>query len=266
MKQIVARVLILVFAGFGPLAARTDANISTDQARMLSLVNRERQSAGLPALSWDPHLAQSARAHALLLVQHQALSHRFEGEPDLSERVGSTGLRFDAAGENVAVAPSVASAHQGLMNSPPHRANILDRGYNAVGISILPWDGDLYVAQNFAHVLPVYSEGQFQNQVLATVNKLRQSKELEPLAARSDTHLREIACAEDSDVGRIIRTLPGVTDLVIFTSSEPEKLPPNMKETATGRRPQRMNIGVCFRPGHAHGYGSFWVVAAFYSR
>ncbi len=110
---------------------------SGDQLTMLTLLNGERQKAGLPALTWDEHLMQSATAHAKRLADHHELSHQFPGEPELGDRVGATGLRFNAAAENVAYAGTLEKAHEGLMHSPPHRANILDPKYNAVGFGIV---------------------------------------------------------------------------------------------------------------------------------
>jgi uncharacterized protein YkwD len=60
------------------------------------------------------------------------------------------GVRFLAAGENLALAPSLQVAHNGLMNSPGHRRNILDHQFGRVGIGIM--DGGirgLMVTQNF---------------------------------------------------------------------------------------------------------------------
>jgi uncharacterized protein YkwD len=45
-------------------------------------------------------------------------------------------VRFLTAGENLAFAPTVASAHEGLMQSPGHRANILRPQFARVGIGI----------------------------------------------------------------------------------------------------------------------------------
>jgi uncharacterized protein YkwD len=59
-------------------------------------------------------------------------------------------LRFLAAGENLALARTLPMAHQGLMNSPGHRANILRASFGRVGIGIA--DGGRYglmVTQNF---------------------------------------------------------------------------------------------------------------------
>ena len=54
-------------------------------------------------------------------------------------------------GENIALAPSVETAHRNLMNSPGHRANILDPAFTRVGIGIIVAPGaGLMVSQEFA--------------------------------------------------------------------------------------------------------------------
>src|ERR1051326_5861136 len=141
--------LFLVVSTF--LLAQTSP--SGEQLQLFNLVNHERETRGLAKLQWDDHLAQSAATHNGLVIARDELSHQFPGEPPLGERVGVTGLRFNAAGENLAYAPTVEEVHKGLMNSPPHRANILDPKYNAIGISIVKKNDELYVVQNFAHVL-----------------------------------------------------------------------------------------------------------------
>ncbi len=59
-------------------------------------------------------------------------------------------VRFLTAGENLALAPTLTVAHNGLMNSPGHRANILRPQFGRVGIGIM--DGGLrglMVSQEF---------------------------------------------------------------------------------------------------------------------
>ena len=66
------------------------------------------------------------------------------------DRMKADGVSFQAAGENLALAPSLQVAHNGLMNSPGHRANILGKDFGRAGIGIL--DGGmrgLMVTQNF---------------------------------------------------------------------------------------------------------------------
>ena len=67
-----------------------------------------------------------------------------------SDRIRAAKVPFITAGENLALAQTLGIAHNGLMNSPGHRANILHPAFRRVGIGIL--DGGPYgimVTQNF---------------------------------------------------------------------------------------------------------------------
>ena len=262
IKQVLFLLFLILVLGTVALA---QSGPSPVQSKLLDLVNHERETRSLPKFQWDDHLAQSAAAHAKLVIQREELSHQFPGEAPLGERIGATGLRFNAAGENLAYAPTIEEVHTGLMNSPPHRANILDPKYNAVGFAIVPLNGELYVVQNFAHVLPAYSEDQFRDAVVAAFNQERRAAKLGKLEVQFGSHLRKAACDANPLPEVIIKSNPGASDVVVFTVSAPEKLPTQMKKAAADRILQRMNIGVCFRPGKEHGYASFSVVAVFYS-
>jgi len=54
------------------------------------------------------------------------------------EMMKQFGITYRYAAENLALHPSVESAHQGLMNSPGHRANILNPNLTEIGIGIIP--------------------------------------------------------------------------------------------------------------------------------
>src|SRR5215470_11101716 len=105
-------------------SAQAQAGHSADELKLFNLVNQERAKAGLPALEWDSHLAETARAHTKLQANQKTLSHQLPGELVLSDRVAASGLRFDIAAENVAEGDNIEQIHQGLMDSPKHRSNI----------------------------------------------------------------------------------------------------------------------------------------------
>ena len=120
------------------------------EANMLVLLNEERRTRGLSPLQADPEVAEVARAHSRDMFARGYFSHITpEGERPF-ERMRKAGLRFLNAGENLALARTLPMAHQGLMDSPGHRANILRPGFGRVGIGIV--DGGRYglmVTQNF---------------------------------------------------------------------------------------------------------------------
>ncbi len=131
----------------------TTTNVKVDQVdeiRMLVLVNRERTSRGLNALVANPTAQKVARSHSIDMFARGYFSHITPEGLTPFDRMKAGKVEFGAAGENLALAPTLNLAHNGLMNSPGHKANILSPNYNTVGIGII--DGGPYglmVTQNF---------------------------------------------------------------------------------------------------------------------
>jgi len=115
---------------------------SSGEAQMLVLVNRERRRYGLPELRWDSKIAEVARAHSKDMWERHYFSHIDPDGKDPAKRLEQAGIYFLLAGENIALAPSVSLAHQGLMNSEGHRENILNPKFKKIGIGIA--DGGIY--------------------------------------------------------------------------------------------------------------------------
>lgn len=107
------------------------------EAAMLQLVNQERTAQGLPPVRADLELAEVARAHSRDMFARGYFSHVTPEGKDPFDRIRQARIGFRAAGENLALAPTLALAHQGLMKSPGHRANILRPAFGRVGIGIV---------------------------------------------------------------------------------------------------------------------------------
>jgi hypothetical protein len=257
------RVAIL-FLSFFLGSCIAHAGPSQREQQLFDLVNHEREKAGLKKLEWNDQLAEAALAHSKLLAENRDLSHQFPGEPILQERVGATRLRFNSVAENVAAAPDVDTAHTALMKSPGHRANILHQDYNAIGISIIERDHELFITQDFAHTLASYTEKQFRESLVASFNQARRTRKMPPVDVISDVHLRKAACSQDMHTDKMIQNMPGVSGLLVFSLSEPGALPNDMRKYASDKTVHRMSIGVCLQTGGATGFSKFWVVAAFY--
>jgi uncharacterized protein YkwD len=120
------------------------------EAQMLQLLNGERRQHGLKPLRADAELTQVARAHSRDMFARGYFSHTTPDHVDPFDRMRRAHVRFLTAGENLAFAPTLAAAHEGLMQSPGHRANILRPQFGRVGIGIE--DGGVHglmVTQNF---------------------------------------------------------------------------------------------------------------------
>jgi uncharacterized protein YkwD len=118
--------------------------------RMLKLVNEERTKHGLKLLKRDPELQQVARAHSRDMFARGYFAHENPDGKSPFDRMEAASVKFKAAGENLALAQTLEIAHENLMNSPGHRANILNPAFGRLGIGVL--DGGFYglmISQEF---------------------------------------------------------------------------------------------------------------------
>jgi len=137
---------------------------------MLSLINEARANVGVPALELELNLNASAEAHSLWMLQEDIFSHTGTGGSSATQRMADAGFDFSGSwrsAENIAVQSErgatglmddVLDLHTSLMNSPGHRANILnpDLRYIGIGIELGNFDfssgtfESVIVTQNFA--------------------------------------------------------------------------------------------------------------------
>jgi uncharacterized protein YkwD/uncharacterized membrane protein required for colicin V production len=135
----------------GPPAGDLVPDPAAEQ-RMLELVNAERARVSLTPLVADERLRGVARAHSLEMFQRDYFAHASPTAGSPFDRMQADGITFGVAGENLAFAPNVEVAHQGLMNSPGHRANILRPEFGRVGIGVIrsPAQGSMFT-QDFTN-------------------------------------------------------------------------------------------------------------------
>jgi hypothetical protein len=239
------------------------AELSPAEKQVFEQLNQERAKSGVAALEWNEHAAEAARAHSRLLVEKGKLAHQFPGEPTLPDRLGATGARFTVSAENLARTGYIEDVHLALMNSPGHRANMLNPRYNAVGIGVAEDKGTIYVTQDFIFLVPAYSEAQFSSALAEAFSLTHKGKGIRGPDARSNPLLRELACATNGSAAQLSGKIAGATAVVVFTSSDPHRLPDQLISRAANSDFHRMKFGVCFRPDREHGYANFWVVVTF---
>jgi uncharacterized protein YkwD/membrane protein YqaA with SNARE-associated domain len=107
------------------------------ETEMFRMVNEERKKVGTKELKWNNNITLVARAYAQEMWEKKYFGHiSLEGE-DVGDRLNKAKIKFSLAGENLALAPTVATAFTGLMNSEGHRENILDSRFHEVGIGVV---------------------------------------------------------------------------------------------------------------------------------
>ncbi len=123
---------------------KTD-NFSIDQKseqEMFEIVNIEREKAGAAKLVFNNSLSEVGRAHCEDMFKRGYFSHYTPEGLSPFDRMDKSNISYSYAGENLALAPNVQTAMQGLMNSPGHKANIMSVNFGKVGIGAI--DGGIY--------------------------------------------------------------------------------------------------------------------------
>jgi uncharacterized protein YkwD len=236
------------------------------EQRMVELANQSRAQAGLPALASDSGLSQAARIHAQAMVDAHQLSHQFDGEPALPQRLASmTKLQLDREGENVAFDYDPDHGHQHLMLSPPHRANLLNRAYNVVGLGVVRSGDRLYIVEDFGHALPSYSPVEAKEKFSFAVNQVRKQAN-QPALQRHDMAEADGAACSMAQADKLgtspVQQLAQRYTLLTFTSLSPETLPAGANQAISRPTLRSYSIGACYGRTNTYPTGVYWVVLA----
>jgi len=114
-----------------PMLSRSTAR---PEERLLELTNAARARLGIAPLEADAELARLALGHARDMSEHNFFAHVSPRTGSLTARAHAAGIDVATLGENNALSTSADDAHEELMESPAHRAAILDREFTHVGI------------------------------------------------------------------------------------------------------------------------------------
>ena len=233
---------------------------------LLELANQARTQAGAPRLTLDPGLCRAARAHAEAMFAARRLSHQFEGEPSVPERlVAATHTQLDREGENVALDFDAADGHQHLMLSPPHRENLLNPAYNVIGLGVVHSGDRLYIVEDFGHALPNYSPAEVKDRIAATVTEARRQADQPDLARRDLPTADHTACsmaqANKLNIAPVHQLTQRYTVLT-YTGLHPEALPANAGHALAGHNLHDFSVGTCYARTKTYPEGAYWVVLA----
>lgn len=128
----------------------TDASADVDALATMVDKARATSESTLPALARDARLDAIASLHAQRMARSHALAHD-AGDGDPLDRLHAASLDARSVGENVAHARTIPLAHRMLWSSPSHRANILSRVYDRVGVAAARDEsGEAWVVELFA--------------------------------------------------------------------------------------------------------------------
>jgi hypothetical protein len=117
---------------------------------MLQWVNAQRAQGGVAPLTLDGRLSAVAEAHSMDMAGHGFFSHTSPQTGGPGDRIRTAGLAPQTWAENIALNQSALAAHQALVHSPGHYANIMNPALRSVGLGMVRGDSGLYVTQVFA--------------------------------------------------------------------------------------------------------------------
>jgi uncharacterized protein YkwD len=152
---------------------------------LLRLINASREQAGLPSLVDHAVLGQVAEAHSREMVENRFVGHTSPATGTAAARVERAGIRSGLVLENIGRGYSAAEIHRGLLESPGHRANILNPDVSHVGVGVVAeQEGEraAFVAtQVFVHMAAAIDVDGAPARLLEAINRARRARRAPPL-------------------------------------------------------------------------------------
>ncbi|MET9395490.1 CAP domain-containing protein [Streptomyces sp. NPDC006624] len=120
------------------------------EAQVLALVNKERATAGCSPVTANDRLTRAADDYSDVMASSGVMSHTGPDGSTMRTRVEAAGYQWSTLGENIAQGQAdAASVMKSWMNSPGHRANILNCSFKELGVGVHFGDGGPWWTQNF---------------------------------------------------------------------------------------------------------------------
>lgn len=212
VSHLVLTPLILVNALTWSLAAPALSEEADDMAELreaaLERANASREEAGLPPLTRSDVLDDAAQGHAADMLERDFYDHVSpEGETPFDRFLAAGGNNWAVSGENIATCTGcsvpadvdrVDAFHDGWMQSPGHRENILSEGFDSFGFGIAGAGSTVYAVQTFsgpgadeAGIGPALDLEDIAETALRQINDARAESGVAPL--EHDVDLNEAA-------------------------------------------------------------------------
>ena len=123
------------------------SDLTNDEKEVFNLINTQRTNNGLSALKIDNEVQKVARIKAQDMVDKNYFSHNSPTYGSPFDMLKSFKISYKSAGENIAGNSSNSGAVNAWMNSPGHKANILNGSFNYTGIGVVssPKYGKVFV-------------------------------------------------------------------------------------------------------------------------
>ncbi len=269
-KHQIVSLLVLIIV-FGRVEAAAQYSASTEfEHELLSVVNEMRTEAGLPVLSVDPRLKQSALKHlAEFAANDGRLSDQYHGEPSLRERIAAAKVSCTTGGEVLLKLPDTMTDEPRriaeALQTKQSLSVILNPHYSAVGFAVAHTDFYIYAVGDFTdsfRVMPIAKAEKLAAKRLAHSLKARS---LPPCQVTFKEKLRQLACeaakADSLEAGIDTTT---AEESFVYTTADPEHV--DLLDSITDRqsrsaiRNREIYLGACFAASKSFPEGRYWFV------
>ncbi|WP_369394966.1 sigma-70 family RNA polymerase sigma factor [Streptomyces sp. CG1] len=133
-----------------PTPPQTQPDPANVADQVVALVNKERSAAGCGPLTENPQLQKAAQGHSDDMAARHFFDHTNPDGMDPGQRITAAGYQWSTYGENIAQGQQTAAAvMNSWMNSPGHRANILNCSFKDIGVGVHKGDGGPWWTQDF---------------------------------------------------------------------------------------------------------------------
>ena len=242
-------------------------DVSTIEQDLFKLVNRARQKHDLAPVLFSPPLSVLARKHSQDMAGREGteISHLSTSGEAYSERLVEEGFFFKKSGENVAVSETFVPEfiHKGFMDSPDHKANILDPDFDEVGIGVfLKEDEGYYVTQDFTRSLKPKGKEAARAEVEEHINSMRHEYSLPPILFSKEASGYAQQCSLKKAKDRPIPPFPshfGETHLIYIKSPSFEYLYSKQKVKLLDGIYQTAGLGIYFSRHEENPGGTYFI-------
>ncbi len=157
-------------------ASMANAGSQSFVNEVLRLTNQFRAQNRLAPLRANPKLAQAAQAHSGSMAIDDFFSHTGADGSNLGDRAKRAGYEAQRLGENIAAGQrSPESVVNGWINSPGHRANLLNPNYTELGIGYFKLDNDTGSVNYSTYWTQLFGSGDLNAQSVTAPTPVKQT-------------------------------------------------------------------------------------------
>ena len=267
--------------GLPPLAqqpageAKQENRAASIEEKVLAMLNQTRVAAGLPPLTADRRLQDTATMHASESVKNERIARQFEGEPSLMERLRMAEIPCASAGEVLLMVTDLEHVPKQLSQDDWARQTLLNPSFSVAGVAVLRGGSQLFIVADLARPLKELTNEEVESLITEQVQQARTDKKLPPLKVVHIQELRELSCSMakkdslkvspgDPDAGSI-GAPRGYARTFVYTSLDPGNLPESVRAAADSH-PNTMSLGACFGNSPTYPNGAYWIYLLLYTK